>query len=389
MNAEAKTPPGPPGRTRMIAAHVLVVLASLTAVIALLAGFVRFQAFDTPTFKNTAGDLIANDTIRTQLATTLVDQLYANVDVQAALQQDLPAGQQRLAGPLSGVLRELANRAAIRLLDRPRVQRLWIDAAGASQQQLLRLLEDRGTVIRSGGGSVVLDLKPLVVELGNQVAIVNNIAGRLPPDKLQITIVKSDQLETAQKLTSWLKTIGSFFWIVPFLLIAAAIWLARGRRRKMLREAAIGAIIAGFLVLVLRAVAGSYVTNHLVVSDAVRPAAKDAWTILTELLADGAWTLIFVAAIALLGVWLAGETQSGTSARRSLAAPLARAEVAFGAVGLFILFLVWWGPTPQARRWYLVLASLVILGIGVEALRRQSARETAAAADAEIARPPD
>lgn len=373
----------------MIAAHVLVVLASLTAVIALLAGFVRFQAFDTPTFKNTAGDLIANDTIRTQLATTLVDQLYANVDVQAALQQDLPAGQQRLAGPLSGVLRELANRAAIRLLDRPRVQRLWIDAAGASQQQLLRLLEDRGTVIRSGGGSVVLDLKPLVVELGNQVAIVNNIAGRLPPDKLQITIVKSDQLETAQKLTSWLKTIGSFFWIVPFLLIAAAIWLARGRRRKMLREAAIGAIIAGFLVLVLRAVAGSYVTNHLVVSDAVRPAAKDAWTILTELLADGAWTLIFVAAIALLGVWLAGETQSGTSARRSLAAPLARAEVAFGAVGLFILFLVWWGPTPQARRWYLVLASLVILGIGVEALRRQSARETAAAADAEIARPPD
>ena len=381
MNAEAKPPPGEPGRARLITAQVLVVLASLTAVIALLAGFVRYQAFDPPTFKTTAGDLIADDTIRTQIATTLVDQLYANVDVQSVLQEDLPAGQQRLAGPLSGVLRELANRAAVRLLARPRIQSLWVDSAAATQKQLVRLLDNRGTVIKQEGGVVVLDLKPLVVQLGDQIAIVNNIAGRLPPNKLQITIIKADQLQTAQNITSWLKTIGNFFWLVPFLLMAAAIWLARGRRRKMLREAAIGAIVAGFLVLVLRAVAGSYLTNNLVASDSVRPAAENAWKILTQLLADGAWTLIFVAAIALVGVWLAGETQSGTSARRAIASPLARAEIAFGSVALIILALVWWGPTPQARRWYLVVTATVILAIGVEALRRQSARESAAAAE--------
>ena len=92
-------------------------------------------------------------------------------------------------------------------------------------------------------------------------------------------------------------------------------------------------------------------------------------------------TLIFVAVILLVGVWIAGETQSGTSVRRSLAGPLARAEIAFGSVGLFVLALVWWGPTPQARRWFLVLALAIILAIGVEALRRQSARESAAASD--------
>jgi hypothetical protein len=381
VNAEAKAAPHEAGRGRIITAHVLVVLASLTAVIALLAGFVRYQAFDTPTFKKTAADLIADDTIRTQVATTLVDQLYSNVDVQGVLEKDLPPGQQRLAGPLSGVLRELANRASVRLLERPRIQALWVEAAAQSQQQLLRLLENRGTVIKTEGGVVVLDLRPLVVQLGNQVAIVNNIAGQLPPNKLQITIIKSDQLKTAQDLTSFLKSIGSFFFLVPLLLAAAAIWLARGRRRKMLREAAIGAIIAGFLVLVLRAVFGSYVTNHLVMSDAVRPAVKNAWAIMTQLLADGAWTLIFVAAILLVGVWIAGETQSGTSVRRALAGPLARAEIAFGSVALFVLALVWWGPTPQARRWFLVLALAIILAIGVEALRRQSARESAAASD--------
>ncbi len=159
--------------------------------------------------------------------------------------------------------------------------------------------------------------------------------------------MKADQLETAQKITHLLKVVGSFFWLVPLLLIAAAIWLARGRRRRILRQSAIGALIAGFLVLVIRKLAGSYVTSHLVASESLRPAVRNAWEIVTQLLADGAWTLIFVAAIALVGVWLAGETKSGRAARRKLAEPLARAEIAFGAVVGFVVLLVWWGPTRR------------------------------------------
>jgi hypothetical protein len=36
---------------------------------------------------------------------------------------------------------------------------------------------------------------------------------------------------------------------------------------------------------------------------------------------------------------------------------------------------VWWGPTPQARRWYVVLVGLALLALGMEVLRRQTARE--------------
>jgi hypothetical protein len=368
----------PAGKGRIIAAEVLVVLASLTAIVALFGGFVRFQVFDAATFKRTSADLIAKDTIRQQVATTLVDQLYGNVDVEAALRQDLPAGQQAFAGPLSAALRELANRAATRLLARPRVQAAWVEAVSRAQSRLLRLLDDRSTVIKTEGGLVVLDLQPLVVQLGDQIAIVNNIAGRLPPGSAQITIMKASQLQTAQRITHILKVVGGFFWLVPLLLFACAIWLGRGRRRRILRQSAIGALIAGFLVLVIRKLAGSYVTTHLVASESLRPAVRDAWDIVTQLLADGAWTLIFTAGVALVGVWLAGETKSGRAARRKIAEPLARPELAFGAVVGFVVLLVWWGPTPQAHRWYLVLAATVILAVGVEALRRQSAREVAA-----------
>jgi hypothetical protein len=360
---------------RLLAARVLVVLASLTAVVALIAGYLRYQAFDTPTFKNTAADLIADPKIQSQVAATLVDQLYANVDVAAALRQELPPDQKRLAAPIAGAVRELADRAALRLMGRPGIQSVWVASATAAQSQLLRLLEDRGAAIRTNGGNVVLDLRPLVIKLGDQVAIVGNLADRLPQDKLQITIMRSDQLESAQKSARLLKAVGSFAWAVPLALIAIAMWLARGRRRTMLRAAAIGAVIAGLLVLVVRRVAGSYITNHLVSSVTVKPAAQSAWDILTNLLADGALTLVFVAAVALVGVWVAGESRSGLATRRAIAGPIARAEIAFGGVVAFMTLLVWWGPTPQARRSYLVLVGLALLALGVEVLRRQTARE--------------
>jgi hypothetical protein len=360
----------------MIVAEVLVVVASVLAVIALFAGYLKFQAFDKQTFRTTAAQLIADPTIRNQVGTTLVDELYSNVDVAATLQEQLPAGTQRLATPLAGALRELAYRAAPALLERPRVQAAWVDAASATQQQLIKLLDNRGQAIKTDHGNVVLNVRPLVVQLGDRIAIVKKVSSHLPGNGIQITIMKSDQLQTVQKLTKWLRAIGAVAWLFPLILFAVAIWLAKGRRRAILRNAAIGSIVAGLLVLAIRRVAGSYIVNHLVAADSLKPAVSHAWTILTNLLADGAWTLIFVAVVALVGVWLSGETESGRSVRRSLAGALARPEIAFGFVAAVMVILVWWGPTPQARRWYIVLAATVLLAIGVEVLRRQSARET-------------
>ena len=80
--------------TRMLIARILVVLATLFAVVGLLAGYVRYQALDNETFSNTAADLIADDEIRDQIGLSLVDALYSNVDVAAALEARLPRGSE-------------------------------------------------------------------------------------------------------------------------------------------------------------------------------------------------------------------------------------------------------------------------------------------------------
>ena len=365
------------GKSRIVAAHILVVLASILAVLSLLAGYLRFQAFDKQTFKQTAAQLIAEPSIRDQVAATMVDELYSNVDVQAALSRRLPPTLQPLAAPIAGALPQLSMQAAERILARPRAQTLFVDAALASQESLLRVLENRGKYIQTSGGVIVLNLRPLVIQLGDQVAIIRNVASALPPQKTQITIMKADQLQTAQTAARWLKASGIFLWLITLVCAIAAVWLARGRRRRMLREVAIGALIAGLLVLVVRKLAGHYITTNLVKTESVRPAVNDAWRILTQLLADGAWTLIALALIMLLGVWVAGDTKTGTRARNWLAGPLAKPEIAFGAVAAFVVLIVWWGPTPQTHRWYVVLLGTVLLAVGMQALRRQIASESA------------
>ena len=356
-------------------ARGLVVLAVILTVVSLLAGYIRFQGLDTETASNTASELMADDEVRTQVAASLVEQLYANVDVSAALEERLPPDQKGLAGPLAGVMRELLDRAAVQMLERPRVQELWVGSFTRAHRQLVRLLENDTTLVNVQGGAVVLDLRPLVVELGNRVAIVGNLAERLGPDAGKVEVMEADQLETAQNVTGVLKFLGTWLWILPVALAAIALWIARDRKWAILRMLAFGSILAGLFVLVVRRLAGSYVVDTLAATESVKPAAQDTWDILTAQLRDGGFTLLGLGLILLLAVWLGGTSATSVAARRELAPYLARGEVAYSIAGGLFLLLLLWQPTVQTSRAPLMIAAAGILILGVELLRRQTARE--------------
>jgi len=361
----------------MLLVRILVVVGALLTILSLLAGYVRFQALDTDNVGDTAGELIADPEIRDEAAATLVDQLYANVDVEAALTERLPQEQKGLAAPIAGAIRMGADRAAVALLERPRAQALWVRTIETTHRNLLRILEDDTGAISTQGGDLVLDLQPLVIQLGDRVAIVGRVDDRLRqrPDAGRIKIMDADQLETAQDLTQLMKVLGLWLWLVPILLWAIALWFAHGRRRDILRMIGISSIVAGLLVLVVRRIAGSIVVDDLATTESVKVAAGNAWDILTAQLRDGGLTLVGLGVILLVAVWIAGPSARATYSREWLAPYIARAEIAFGGAAALLALLVWWGPTVQTQRWQLVLASAVVLALGVEVLRRQTAAE--------------
>ena len=359
----------------MTVARILAGLGVLLALLSLLAGYVRFQGLDTETVEGTAEEFIADDEIRDQIAASLVDALYTNIDVTAALEQRLPPDQKGLAGPAAAGLREFSDRAATRMLERPRVQELWVNTITRAHKQLIRVLDDDTRAFTTENGAVVLDLRPLVVQLGERVAIVGNVAEKLGPDAGRVEIMQADQLETAQDLTRILKFLGSWLWLLPIGLWAIALWIARGNRRAILRTIAVGSILIGLIVLVLRRVGGSYIVESLVPSISVQPAAQDAWDILTSQLRDGGFTFLGLGVILLVALWLSGSSPRGVSVRRGLAPYLARPGIAYTAAGVLFLLLLWWSPTVQTTRLPLMLAAALLLGFAVEVLRRQTARE--------------
>jgi len=153
------------------------------------------------------------------------------------------------------------------------------------------------------------------------------------------------------------------------------VWLAYGRRRNELRAFGIGLFVAGVVILVVQSLVGRYVVGHLVPSESVRPAARAAYGIITDLLRGAGWTAIIVAVVALAGIWLSGPRPRTTEARHALAPYLRRAEVAYGTLVIGYLLLLWWRPTPQFGFPLTVVVWFALALLGLEALRRQAARE--------------
>ena len=385
MTTAADTPATGPSRTRIVLARVLVVVGVVLVAVSLLSNWVKREALDVETFRSTSQELIASEEIRNQLAATTVDQLYANVDVAARLEARLPENVKPLAAPIAGLAREGIERAANQLLERPRVQSLFVNAASLSQAQVVKVLGGDTTRLSTTGGNVVLDLRPVMVRLGDRFGFLGNLEQTLPPDAGRVTILRSDELDTAQSLTQALKTVANWIWVPALLAWAAALWLVPGRRRKEVRAIAVGLVVAAVALLIVRRVAGSYLVDNLTQSDSVRPAVSSFWEILSDGLAEAAWALLVVGVIGWIGSWLTGEGARARATRRAAGPWLQRTGLAWGVFAGALLLVIWALPL---HRFLVAVILIVLASVGFEVARRQAVREYAAEGPGEPRGPP-
>ncbi len=94
------------------------------------------------------------------------------------------------------------------------MQTVWVEVTTRTQRQLVRLLDDDTTFIQTEGGAVVLDLRPIVIQIGDQVAVIGKVAERLPESAGRIAIIEESQLETAQTATKALRAVADWMWLV-------------------------------------------------------------------------------------------------------------------------------------------------------------------------------
>jgi hypothetical protein len=355
---------------------ILLVVASFLAFVAIFSFWVNRQAMNTDNWVDTSSELLENEEIQAQLATFLVTQLYANVDVEAELQKALPPEARALAGPAAGGLRQLAQQVAERALTTPQVQAIWAEANRAAHEQFLGVVNGGGTVVSTGEGEVTLRLAAVVEQVGEQVGVPADLIGKLPKGAGELKVLDSEQLSTAQKVAKAIRKLPIVLTALLILLYAAAIYLARGRRREAVRAIGLGFIVAGVLALLVREIAGNGVTGSLAKTASVEPAVQATWHIGTSLLVTVAVSAIAFGILAVVGAWLAGETAPSVALRREAAPYLRdRQAAAYGVAAAIWLALIAWAPIAGFRKPFGIILFAVLFALGTEALRRQAIEE--------------
>jgi hypothetical protein len=353
----------------------LIVTASIIAFLALFSLWANRQFLNTDNWTDTSSQVLESEPVRTQLASFLVDELYQSDNVQQTIRDALPPRAAGLAGPASGALREAAERGVREALQRPRVQAAWEQANRRAHQELLRVLDGGGSFVSTGNGEVTIDLRALVLTTADRLGVRDKVEGRLPPTAGQITVLKSKQLAGAQDGLKVLRHLPVVLLALMLVLFALALWSAGAYRRRALRACGFGLVAAGIAALLTRNLVGGQVVDSLATTASTRPAVEDVWTTASSMLREAAVATILYGILVVLGAWMAGPSAWAVGLRAELAPYLREPAYAYGGLAVIVALGAWWAPTPATRQLVGGLLLVALLVLGLEALRRQTARE--------------
>jgi hypothetical protein len=206
--------------------RILIGLAAGCTVVALLGAWVDRQLLNTDDWTQTSAALLRDDTIRDPLANAIAAQVADGSRATALLEDVLPPRLQPLAPQAGALVRDSAQRATQRLLDAPKVQQLWIDANRVSHEQFVNIVDGGGTVV--AGRGLVLDLRPLAVQVAQDAGFSGDNVQRLPTPLGQVVLLRPNQVKGLQTVGDLLHTLSWLPGILALLLYGVAIWLARG-----------------------------------------------------------------------------------------------------------------------------------------------------------------
>jgi hypothetical protein len=352
----------------------VLVVAGLLLLLSSFAIWIDRVALNTGVFTDTSSSLLENDAIRSAVATRAVDELYANVDVEAVLEERLPSDVKSLSGPASAALRQGAYEIVDRALERPALQTLFAISVEQTHRTLVEVLEGGGPRVATEEGEVTLDLREIIREAAERMGIGDQVADRLPADAGRIVLLRSDQLDTAQNVFQLLKTLA---WVLPLLTLLAfgfAVWLA-SERRKTVRGVGIILAVVGVVGLISSRFTENYLVDSLVAHKDDRQAASNAWDILTDLMRGSFRVLIVVGVLFVVASWLAGPGRRARATRRWVAPGLRDRVWAYVGLGIVALVLLLTGQVTDFARFVFVALVVALGATWIELTRRQTLHE--------------
>src|SRR5262245_23571530 len=379
MSAQPEPTPAPEavrqqGRGRATGVWVVLVIAGLLLFLSSFAIWINRVALNTNVFTDTSSSLLDDPAIRSAVANRTVDELFANVDVQAEVEKQLPADYQGLAGPATAGLRQASYQIVDRALEQPAFQQLFRVTRRMAHRRVVDVLEGGGTRVSTQNGEVTLNLRAIIDEAADRIGIGRQIADKIPADAGRIVILRADELETAQNGFQLLKTLAWLLPILTLLAFALAVWLS-GDRRRTIRGTGWVLVAVGLLGLLAANFTRNYVVDSLVAREDDRQAANNAWNILTELMRGSFRLMVVVGLLFVVAAWLAGPGRRALTTRGWLAPALQNRVWAYVVLAVLVLILLFNAEVMDFARLLVVILLAALGAAWIELTRRQTLAE--------------
>jgi hypothetical protein len=379
-----------------------LILAGVLSILGNVGLWVDRTVYDTDTFVSTTDDVLDDEDVQEVVADRFAQELYVAADVDARMRNELPDGLKFLALPLGNVSQEFLRNASLRLMQRQPFEGSRNAALSETHARLIDAIEGRSAAVSTEGDAVVIDLRPVLQGVAEDVAgrdlearreggaeapeIPPDVLDRLPPEaRARVESVGDGELLARLDLppdagrfviedsaVAWTYRIARYGNDLVYALVAMTVGLyglsiavARDRRGAV-RNAGVVFALAGLISLTLL-LPVEYATRAVARNDA---AATSVVEIVTTGYKEQSLTMIGFGTLVAGAAALFGQSSVAvalrSTARRNAEAPSIadavreRAAVLriVGFVIAAVALIVW--PDPTTRTYLTVLGLLVI-----------------------------
>lgn len=261
----------PKHRLRTLGSVLLITLASVLALLAVVAVWANSIVRDTDRYVATVAPLASDPDVQQAVTARVTNVVLKQIDVdalvaelsRAAAQEGVPPRVASLIGDLDGPinsgLKELVNSTVMRVVSSSAFETAWTNANRRAHTAVDKALTGSAdAAVSLKNNQVAIDVGPIVAQVKDQLVSSGfAVAAKIPDVHTDFVVVEGKDVGKIKSYLRVLEIVGNWLPVIAVLIAAAGVFLASHRRRALI-GAALGVfaamVVLGVCLTVFRAV---------------------------------------------------------------------------------------------------------------------------------------
>ncbi|MEO8107335.1 MAG: hypothetical protein ABI720_08445 [Actinomycetes bacterium] len=369
----------------------VVVLMGLGFVLVPTAGvavWTRNTLLNTDRYVETVAPLADSPAVIDDVANAVTDEIFAQIDVETLLQENLPPELSFAAGPISSQVESTTKGLVVKALESDRFDVLWREINRQASASVVGVVtgKDTSEILQIENGELFLELQPVIDDVKTRLSDEGlTLADKLPAvsASVPLPVANVSYIQDAQTAVRGLNTLANVLPWVAALCFLGAVLLSRNRRRALVWTGGLisgAALLVGLSLAVGRGIYLDSVTSDLVSTET----AAVVFDTVVRFLRNGVRVFFFLGIVLAFGAAVTGPAAWARKTREVSGGLMTQggqrtgwntgpfgAFVAAHRIGIQLTAAVVFGgaiflvsqPTPSTVLWFVVALLVVVAAV--------------------------